>query len=571
MNRLWLRSSLMLLCVVQLFATSHSCRADEHAAAEKLLPKETLAFFTISDMPELEKKWGKTSMGQLFQDPQLKPFLDDISKKKDELSGKLEDEVGVSIDELLELPQGELTFALLEVPARTLSVVMMLEYGDSQDTIDKLLKKMDDGLEKESAEHSTEDIEDVKVHIYKLKNDDPDSPLKTLVYFTDESYLVLSNELDAIKEVLKRWDGDSDDTLAENDQYKYIQTQCKIESGEPLVKLFLSPIGLIQTGIAMAQTSIPQIGMAAGFLPMLGIDGLKGYGGAMSFDEGDFESIANFFIFSETPKGLVGIFNFPAAQLSPPKWVPADVASYLAANWNILGAYTSIETLVDSFQGRGTTARFLDSIADQGPMIHPKKDLLDHLDGKIHFIQNEPKEAEDDAPPIPSLFVGLGLKDAAKMKKTLSAAAKAGASNMETREFGGETIYEVSPSGGDQVISITVAENLLIVTNDTPMLEGVMRGEAGRGATLIDAPDYKRAAKVFPAKTSMQAFQRSEAQLKLYYNMLKNAEGDTIEGIDVSKLPPFEAISKYLLPSASYTVPDKKGAKSVSFTLKRAE
>ena len=570
MNRLWLRSSVLFLCLAQFVTASNLVWAEDDAPSEKLLPKDTLAFFTISDVPEFRQKWDKTSVGQMLHDPQLKPFLDDIEKKIDEASKNMENETGVSISDLLELPQGELTIALLEKPARKLSFVFMLEFGKNQATIDKLLKKMDEALEKEQAEHTKEEIEKVTVHVYTLKNPEPDNPFKTITYFTDESYLVFSSEIEALKEVLERWEGDSDDSLAANEQFKYIQSQCKLESAEPIVKWYVNPIGLIQSGITMAQASIPQAGLAAAFLPMFGVDGWKGWGGSMDFDEGEFEGVSNSFIYAENPKGLMGIFLFPETQLVPPKWVPADIGSYSAANWNIGGAYTSIETLVDSFQGRGATGRFLDQLAEQGPMIHAKKDIIDHLDGKIHILQSEVKDSDDDAAPTPQVMAAFGLKDAAKMKKTLSAAAKSGGSNLETREFNGETIYEMITPNSDQSVSFTVTEGQLVITNDTPLLEGMMRGQSGGRAALIDSAEYKKIAKYFPSKTSMVSFQRSEAQFKTYYNLLRKSD-NVLDGVDVSKLPPFEAISKYFQPSGSYTIPNKKGAKSVAYSLKRSE
>jgi hypothetical protein len=570
MNRLWLRSSALLLCLAQFITASKLSLADEQAVGEKLLPKETLAFFTISDVPEFKEKWEKTSMGQMLRDPQMQPFLELLGKKIDEKSSKVEEELGVTLKDLLDLPQGELTLAVMEQPPRKLSVVLMMEYGESQSTIDKLLKKMDEALDKAAAEHTTEEVSDVTLHIYALKQDDENNPFKTLTYFTDESYLVISSEVAAIKEVLERWEGDSDDTLAANDQFKYIQAQCKVESGDPLVKWYISPIGLIQSGIAMAQATIPQAGMAAGFLPVLGVDGWKGWGGSIDFDEGDFEGVANAFLYVDGAKGLMGVFNFPAVSLAPPKWVPANVGSYVVANWNVLGAYTAIETLIDSFQGRGSTARILESAADQAPNVHWKKDLIDHLDGKIHFLQAEPKEAEADEPPTPMMLIALGLKDAAKMKKTLAAIAKSGENGLETRDFNGETIYEIAQPGADQSVSITVTEGQLVVTNDTPLLEGMMRGATGR-ESLVDSPDYKKIAKFIPAKTSMLSFQRSDVQFKTLYNLLKNADANALDGLDVSKLPPFEVLAKYLQSSGGYTIPDKKGSKSVTYSLKRSE
>ena len=91
-------------------------------------------------------------------------------------------------------------------------------------------------------------------------------------------------------------------------------------------------------------------------------------------------------------------------------------------------------------------------------MIHYKKDILDHLDGKIQIIQSVSDNAEEDAPPIPDFFIALGLKDATKMKKTLAAAAKASGSKMETRDFNGEKIYEVNQPGTDNAVSVAVSE-----------------------------------------------------------------------------------------------------------------
>ncbi len=571
MTRSWFRLSVILMCLVPFIGATQFSRADEIAAGEKLLPKDTLVFTTISNVPELKKKWDKSSMGQLIQEPQMKPFIDDVTKKIEESLKEAEDELGVPVNDLLELPQGELTFALLERPAGKISVVLILQYGDRQSTVDKLLKEMDDGLEKLKFEHSSEEIGKLSVHKYSLKGDGADNPFKTVVYFTDKSSLVLSTEVESIKEVIERWDGRSDDTLADNEQYKYIQAQCKTEAGEPMFKLFVNPIGLIQSGISMAQASFPQVGLVAGVIPMLGLDGLKGWGGASDFDEGDFEWVANFFTYNEDSKGLMGVFNFPSSELAPPKWVPATVASYFIMNWNVQGAYKSIETLLDTFQGRGATARLLDSYADKDPGIHWKKDLMDHLDGKIHFIQNEPKEAEDGDLPPPGFFAGFGLKDAAKMKKTLAVAAKANGSNLETREFNGETIYETNPQGDEPSISCAVTEGTLVFTNDTQLLEGVIRGQSGRGMSLADSPDYKKVAKFFPSKTSMISFQRSELQMKMYYDLAKNAGSEAVDGIDFSKLPPFDVIARYLVPSGSYIIPDKKGAKSVSFSLRRGD
>ena len=99
----------------------------------------------------------------------------------------------------------------------------------------------------------------------------------------------------------------------------------------------------------------------------------------------------------------------------------------------------------------------------------------------------------------------------------------------------------------------------------------MMRGKTAQRAPLVDSADYKKISKFFPSKVSAIMFQRSDAQLKVYYNLLKNFNSDVLDGIDSSKLPPFETIAKYFQASGGYMVPDKKGLKTVSYSLKRSE
>ncbi|MBC8114228.1 MAG: hypothetical protein H7062_07620, partial [Candidatus Saccharimonas sp.] len=496
MRRLWFGTAAVMLCLVQALAGWQIARADENAIGEKLLPKDTLLFFTIPDVSGFKEQFDKSSTGALFRDAEFKPFLDDVKKKIEELSQKVQDELGVSIDDLLELPDGEITFALMEKPARKLSVVLMVDYGESKETVGKLLKKMHEALESE-AEHSKEDVDDVEVNVFTFKDSPPENPFKTLAYFNDTSYLVFSSEVAALKEVLDRWEGDSDDTLATNDVFKYCMDRCKDESGEPTMKFFVNPIGLVQAGLNMAQAFQPQVGMVSPFLPMLGFDKLKGLGGASYVNTGDFDSVSKTFVYADSPTGVLNVFQFPATEITPPKWVSSGVSMYFGGNWNVAGAYQAIEGLVDMFQGRGALARLMDQAANAGPGIHPKKDVLDLLDGKFHVVQGI-EEGDGDEPLTQKFFVALAVKDGAKAKKLLATVAKSDGSPVESREFNGETIYEVDLPGGDQKVSFAVAEGHLVVTNDTVMLEGMLRG-TGSGTSLADSAPYKKIAKHFPA------------------------------------------------------------------------
>lgn len=563
MNRIWLMSTAILCSLVPgLFG--RVVAADDDATGARLLPKNTLIYFSAPSIPDSRKSFESSAMGGLFRDPDMQPFLADVKTQIATWSETVEEHLGVTIDDLLSIPQGELTFALVERPARKLAPVLIVDYDKDKETINRLLKKLHESLDGDTAEHSTETIEEVPVQVFKFKDQPKDNPFQTLAYFDDDSCLVFSTEVAALTAVLQRWEGDSTDTLADNDVYKAILDKCQEGSTEPEIVWFINPIGLIQAGLGMAQAKVPQAGLAGLFLPTLGLDRLKGWGGVAYAKTEKFEELYKSFVYADQPKGVLDVFQFPASELAPPAWVSAQTGSYFSANWNLAQAYQAIETMVDGVYGRGFTAKQLDAVAEDGPEIHPKRDLIDLLEGRFHVLQgSEKSDDEDDS--TEQFLLAVHVKDVAQFKKTLSKAVAAGEGQVEQREFNGETIYEVS-AGPDQLISAAVASGCLVVTNNAAWLERMMR--SGSEPTLADSPEYKKVSRHFPAKVSMLSYASPDSQFKSIYESLRSQENfDFLDGIDLTKLPPFETVKKYLRPSGSYVVPDAKGALYVEFLI----
>jgi hypothetical protein len=538
---------------------------DEDVYGEALLPPETLLLFSIPDVPALTERASASSSGQLFADPALKPFLDQFKEKLDEFSGKIEEMLGVSLADLAEFPQGEFTIALVEKPARKLNGIIMIDYADNDEVADKLVEKMDGALKEHGAEHSTQMVGDLETHIYKLPGG-KDNPLKTLCYFTDEGYLVLATDTAALKSVIDRWNGDAKNSLADQDVFAYIMEKCDTGDETALLKWFINPIGLVQAGISMVQGQAPQAGLVMGMLPILGLDRLKGYGGTTDMGVEDYGTISRSFAYVEQPaSGVLGLFNFPAVEQTPPAWVPADAAMYVGLNWNVEEAYLSVESVVDSFQGPGSLGKVLDALAadTDGPGIHIKSDIIDNLAGKIQVVTLAPPAASDDTPPVPAMIFSIAVKDAAAMQKTLAKAAKSDGFPGKTRQFEGVTVYDVPAD--EMTVSIAVAGDSLVITTDTPALEGRIRGKTAKPLATSDV--YKAFVKYLPKKASMLTYNKQDAQLKTVYDMLKKQDNDRLEGIDLSTLPDFSVIQKYLKPTVGYAIPDENGALFVGFTL----
>ncbi len=563
MRNAWLR--FWTLAVFSVASIAGTVRAEDEVYAEKLLPPETLAFFSIPSVADLRAAMKDSSFGDMLADPALKPMIADIEAKLKEASAKVKEEVGVTLEELYNLPEGEITFAVVEKPSRKAAVVMMLDAGEHGATLDKLVERMHDALVQEGADHSTQEISDVEVNVYKLKGGN-DNPFKTLAYFTDEGYLVIATEVAAIKSVLERWDGKSDDTLATSDIFAYIQKKCQTGDDEPLMKWFINPIGIVQTTVGMLQGQNPQAGLVLGMLPILGLDHLKGIGGASEMNVSDFESPNRVFFYVAHPApGVLGIVSFPATELKPPAWVAADVSSYTAMNWSVEEAYAAVEAVVDSFQGPGALDRVLDGFAEEedGPMIHPKKDLIEQFGGPMHIVTATPS-ADGDEPAVPKMALQIGVKDVEKMKKTMAKAAKTEGFPGKTREFDGQTIYEM-PADNDQTLSLAVTGSGVVFSNDPSAVEAIIRGKTAK--PLAESAAYKSLAKHYPKQTSIIGFSNAEGQMKAAYEMLRKQDNDALEGIDLKKLPEWSVLQKYFKPQGSYAVPDKKGALMVGFSL----
>jgi len=81
--------------------------------AGNLLPADTFFVFTIPDFNALRHAAGQSPKWLLWNDPALKPFHDKfMSKWNEQFFGPLEQDLGVSLDEYLTLPQGQLTLAV---------------------------------------------------------------------------------------------------------------------------------------------------------------------------------------------------------------------------------------------------------------------------------------------------------------------------------------------------------------------------------------------------------------------------------------------------------------------------
>ena len=386
-----------------------------------------------------------------------------------------------------------------------------------------------------------------------------------------------SSGVDLLEDILVRWDGEHAETFAANDDvFAHIMQQCQPEGADnPQMKWYFNPIGLFKSIASLPQANQGGISpqMAVNFLPLLGLDKFKGMGGTSSLMTDEYEGVSYAFLYVDQPaSGLIKVFECPAVRQGPANWVPAAVSAYSSVNWDIQGAYAAIESLVDTFQPPGTFANMVDQLAQQGPRIHIKDDVVDSLTGRFQMFGevDDEAEADDEAAQQAGLFA-LELKNADKIADVVERMAGITDGKLKQRDFRGTAIYEMDlpnfQGGAQQTLGIAVAKSQLFIATNVEQLEDYLRIDEAE-EPLANSTEYRRISSHFPSETSYLSFARPAAQLKPIYEQLRSGQMDAVvDGIDFSTLPEFDTLAKFLTNSGGYAVPADKGALMISFSL----
>lgn len=564
-----------LFFVITAALMARAFAADEAVPTDRLLPSDVSVYVSVPSVDDLKAQFAHTALGAIAGDSAFEPFKEEINKLIGKVSDEVEKNLGVGLKELLAIPSGEVAVAVLTPPGKKVSAALFLDFGDNEKTVNTLLDKADKALEEQGASGEDEDIDGTKVFVWKFKTEDEQAP-NTLAYFVKDTMLVAASDLDTIKAILARWDGKHSDTFADNDNYNLILEKCSTDDEDGLFVWYVNPIGLVQAAITQAAAANPQAALAMGFFEPLGINNIKAVGGAFDLATEKFDSVTKTFLLIEQPtKGLLNVFQFPAIEQKPPRWVTANAAAWMSINWDLAGAYAAIESMFDMFRGPGQFALVIDQLAQQegGPKVHLKKDVVDLISGRIQVVM-EPGKKTGDEPADDRVVVALELKDAKKFQGTLTKLTKFPEFPGKTREFKGSTIYEFEVpdfSGGLEptMAGLAIGQDQLMFSNDITAIESLLRGDTD-GDALAESADYKRVTEHLPAKTSVMSYSRSDSQLQTAWDTARGGQlGLFFPDLDFTKLPEFEVVKKYLQPSGSYSVPDKKGVLFVSFSTKR--
>ena len=559
--------------------------------ASKLLPDRTVAFITVANAPDMARRFQNTALGRMSQDPQLQPLISHLYGSLGEFIGQFKEQIGVSLPELLSIPQGEVALAVVPVEEGPPAVVLVLDTGKRTAVARTLLTRGGDVLRTAGAKRSEETFLGTTLTIF----DPPDGPPIRVAWFEKEGTIVVGSNLEVVKEVLSAWSGQQSKTLDSNAKFSQIVARCRGIRGEvPQLYWYADPIGLFR---AMGQQS-PGLQLALMVVLRLGIDGFQGVGGSWALDCGSLDEVVHTHLLLDNPRGgVLELIGLESGDNAAEPWVPGDVASYTTLHWRLEATYKTIVRLWDSFRGEGSFANMVDRRISEAAGIDVAKEILPALDGRVTYVTWMEKPISETSQVY--LF-GLRLKNKEAQEAVAKALERVFKKNeQELKRVGasGKEFYQVvvperGPGrrrGGPPELCFGVLDNYLVVTTRPSLYLKAIATLQTPDESLASAMDFKLVMSKISdrkglSKPAAVMFQRPEEGYRFLYTMITGGESRenmrrsaersgfmrTINSaLEANPLPPFSVLERYLAPAGAYIIDDATGVHYSAFTLRR--
>ena len=577
------------------------------APPERILPDTTIFLFKLNDVKSFRETFRNSQYGQIWNDPALKAFRDELGLKLEDATKSLRERIGVSLTELFELPQKSLAIAAIgrDDPKLPVAAAVLADTGENENKMLEILGRTTKQAEVAGAKVATETFNGLTLHVVQLPQQEPEkdkekakekdekekekpAPPPPMVWTNAGSLFFIGSDVDVIKDLAAHREG-RDNSLAATEPFT--KTQAKTESSRAQAIWYLDANKLVKAVIRANYKGREAEGQQTELLVQeLGVNGLKSVGGCFTLGTGNYDSLSKTFFHAPKPvQGMLKIISLPPLALRPESWVPATVATYQTLSLDLDNFYTGVNELVNKFQ-----PNVLNLIEQQlvgpngGQPLSFQNDVFGPLGDRITLISDFKKPINEDSQ---RMLLAVALEDTKAFQHTLTRLFEIAGAAPQKREFQGTTIYDFDinvpnqPQGKPQTISIAVAKDSLFMTTDTTLLEQVLRPG---NATLADNTSYQTVAKEFPERSSGVSYIRPDESARLSYDMIKNGQFEKVlqqaaagraggrdlanlkKLIPAEKLPDFSVFAKYLLLGGSFSLMDDDGFTLTGFTLRRS-
>ena len=422
MSRVSSWASLVFLLLV----LPHSESRAAVPAAETLLPNTTKAFLAVPSIDAVRDHWNKTELGQLMNDPTMKPFVEDLRRQLQEKWTKTHQRLGIHWEDLEGVTSGEVAVAVaLPVPTESVLAVLADVTGREKET-EELLQKLHQNLTARRGVRHERQALGTKIIVYDIPKHE-EQPAAQVAYFVKDDLLAAADSMKFLETLAARAGGGKADSLASLAAFDAITKRVKKSAGElaPDVRWFVEPFGYADA-MRLERTEPRKKGTdMLKILREQGFTAIEGVGGFVNFAAEGYEVLHRSFVYAPGNPAGVQRFTLAARMLEfpnssggepflPPAWVPRDVATYGAFNVDTKNAFESSKTLVNAIVGDEVFEDVLDSIKtdENGPQIDMRREIIAHLASRVTIISDQQLPI---TPKSERMLFAIGVDDEVQM------------------------------------------------------------------------------------------------------------------------------------------------------------
>ncbi|HEX4145831.1 MAG TPA: hypothetical protein VHY91_20165 [Pirellulales bacterium] len=610
-----------LSAAIVCFGLASECLAQR--ALDAVVPASTKAFAITANFVQLLDNWNKTEFGHLYHDPKLEPFRKDIERQLDAKGFGLEQQIGLSLDELKGLASGEVAVALIPTPDGHGTMALMADVTGNVPQAQAKLNKMTATFKRRGGTQGEQVVAGVNLTMFNLppagKNKMPQA-----AYGLRGNLLLVSDNIGTAATLLRRLAAPPKLGLDTVPAYRAVMERAaKDNPHKPDLKWYVNPIGLLE----MVETDNPR---AAGSGPdplkiakSEGFDAVQGVGGVVSLAVGPYGAVHRTSVYAPPPyQRAMRMAEFAnGGKFKPQDWVPANVSSYTSFNWDMLAAFDSFGTLFDAIFGEGEENVFSDVIKSlkedpNGPQIDLRNDLVAHLGNRGTVLTDVERPL---TPHSQRRIFAAEAKNPAALAEAIEKSMR-NDPGVKKRTFEGHTIFEILPEdeeaegteeankrpgpgvkvaggqGGGRLLpnsAVTVAHGTLFVSTHVSFLEKILSANPqGLATTAVYREVEAHLQKLGATNVCMLGYNDNAEQWYLAYELFRTGklpESDLVvasilnamfpeapdgevrkQQLDGSKLPDYSLVRHYLGTGGIYAQTEPGGWFLLGFSLSKA-
>ena len=547
-------------------------------SADSLYPRETVGFVSIQNVPDFRARWNRMQIGKLASDPAMKPFVDSLRDQFNRRVGRLDEKLGVTIDDLNDVASGEAAIGFIGIAdgREKASVAVVLDVTKNDKQARELIAKIEAEMERRGASTAGDiDQGDVKTYTIPPGEDEYGEPTaeQTASIFLYRDRLGASDNADVARGILARMKGG--EALKDAEGYKATMRKSAAEADglKPNVKWFVSPFeyDLAATTLEDARM-IPDKEDTFTMLREQGFDAVKGVGGQISLAVDSLRDLVHHTVIHAPPKeGAEGkpaaekydlamrMFELPNAtsELTIEDWTPREVASYKTASVNIQNVFDHLGSLFDAIAGyENAFETTLEGFEKDpfGPKINLRDEVVEHLGSRVTLMTDYTTPITEDCERY---LIVVDVTDEGSLREPLDKLLES--DGAERKEIQGVAYWEIVPEeealamddldGGllpmddgfgafedmeieeeERVLqraAVCLHEGKLAIGSDVDFLSQALFGIDERDA-LPRSPDLKAAIDTLkgqaPSERCAWSFTRTDESLRPTYELLRQGK-----------------------------------------------